>query len=222
MTTITRAPDLRRQVYDLLRDKFSSGGYPPETRLVESSVANELGVSRTPVREALALLAHNGFLVQDERGYRVPRFMPEDIEEVFELRLQLEPYAARKVAAEASRADLRRLHLAAEQARAAEADGAAYMKANCKVREELFALCGNARLRETITLFEDHIQWIRGKTLSRAKHRRASVEGLEKLLAALDAGDPDQAEQAMRALLGEARKAALEEIGADQDSGVAG
>src|SRR5690348_8758523 len=86
MKRIQRVPDLRSQIYDRLRSAIRSGVYPPGTRLVENDVARDLGVSRTPAREALALLTRDGMLIREARSFKLPNFDAQQITEVFEIR----------------------------------------------------------------------------------------------------------------------------------------
>ena len=80
-----------------LRDDILSGAIPSGTRLGEVEVAERLSVSRTPVREALSRLAAEGLVqLQPNRGARVTTWTREDLREIFELRLRLEPYAVRE------------------------------------------------------------------------------------------------------------------------------
>src|SRR5215475_7451031 len=97
MKQIERVPALRSQIYERLRAAIRVGVYPPGTRLLELDVAKDLGVSRTPAREALALLTRDGILVHEGRGFRIPVFDAQQITEVFEIRQRLEPYAVRVV-----------------------------------------------------------------------------------------------------------------------------
>ncbi|UYP18225.1 GntR family transcriptional regulator [Rhodococcus sp. Z13] len=83
--------DTRRdQVYRALRDRLMSGTTPPDERLSEERLAEQFGVSRTPVREALARLVSEGLVERRDQGlypYR-PRF--EDLPDLYELRITLE------------------------------------------------------------------------------------------------------------------------------------
>ncbi|HEX6988173.1 MAG TPA: GntR family transcriptional regulator, partial [Bacillota bacterium] len=65
---ITKAPPLYEQVYQTLRGALLQGRFEPGARLTESRLATELGVSRTPIREAVRQLQQDGLLVTDEQG----------------------------------------------------------------------------------------------------------------------------------------------------------
>lgn len=79
------------QVADILRERVISGVYGRGTKLKQSEIAEELGVSITPVREALHILEAEGYITGlSHRGLLVPRFDPAETQEVFDLRLMLE------------------------------------------------------------------------------------------------------------------------------------
>jgi DNA-binding GntR family transcriptional regulator len=101
-----RAP-AAEQAYQLLRARILAGELPGGARLKERALAEELGLSRTPVREAITRLAHEGFVERGE-GYstRVARFPEEELDQVFEIRRRLECYAAGRAATRASAAQI--------------------------------------------------------------------------------------------------------------------
>ncbi|MEU4240112.1 GntR family transcriptional regulator [Actinoplanes sp. NPDC026619] len=85
------------QVAQSLRDEILSGAIASGTRLGEAELATRLSVSRTPIREALSRLAAEGLVeLQPNRGARVASWTKEQLQEIFELRLRLEPYAVRQ------------------------------------------------------------------------------------------------------------------------------
>ena len=101
------------RVADQLRDLIRDGAYAPGARLVERSIARELGTSHIPVREALARLAEEGLVVRlPRRGARVAELSPRMLEEISSVRVVLEQFvcAARARALDARRA--RRAHAA--------------------------------------------------------------------------------------------------------------
>lgn len=85
--------------YEKLRNGIISGDLPPGMHLVETSLAETLGVSRTPIREALSKLEQDGLVERGSRGLQVRHRSPAEILEIFEVRIVLEGTAA-KLAAE--------------------------------------------------------------------------------------------------------------------------
>ncbi|WP_203595965.1 FCD domain-containing protein [Actinomadura bangladeshensis] len=87
------------RVYTRLRADILDGVHPPGARLGEAELAEQTGSSRTPVREALRRLEVEGLVeVLPHRGARVPDWTPEDLEEIYDLRMLLEGAAARRAA----------------------------------------------------------------------------------------------------------------------------
>jgi DNA-binding GntR family transcriptional regulator len=96
----TATPTLVDSVADALRSSILSGLIGPGERLVEAELARELRVSRGPVREALALLGQEGIVISVPRhGKFVQEFTPRLVDEIYSLRLVLEPYAVSRVIA---------------------------------------------------------------------------------------------------------------------------
>ena len=98
---------LSEQIFSLVRDRIISGRIPVDTAIRQDALAAELGVSKIPLREALARLEQEGLLIsQANRGFFVRPLNADEVEEVYALRLKLEPDAvgeAAKVATDADR-----------------------------------------------------------------------------------------------------------------------
>ncbi|MGI5440385.1 GntR family transcriptional regulator [Streptomyces shenzhenensis] len=106
----------RDTIYDELRHRLTSGHYPPDASLVPLALSVEFTVSRTPVREALALLERDGLLVATRRGFALRRRSDEEMLELFEVRAVLDATAASSAALRRSPVDLARLDVLLEQA----------------------------------------------------------------------------------------------------------
>ncbi|MEU6608643.1 GntR family transcriptional regulator [Streptomyces shenzhenensis] len=106
----------RDTIYDELRHRLTSGHYLPDASLVPLALSNEFTVSRTPVREALALLERDGLLVATRRGFALRRRSDEEMLELFEVRAVLDATAASSAALRRSPVDLVRMDVLLEQA----------------------------------------------------------------------------------------------------------
>lgn len=85
---------IRGQVYQILRDEICKGVYEPGFWLQEAELSEHLGVSRSPIREALRQLVADGLVVEiPNKGVFVKKFTTRDIDEIFDMRLMLESYA---------------------------------------------------------------------------------------------------------------------------------
>ncbi len=96
--------------HDEIRRRIFSGALPPGSRLREAQLVAELGVSRTPIREALRRLHAEGLVtIVPNRGARVTSWSDQDLEDVFGLRLVVESYAVRRAAERIRVADIAKL-----------------------------------------------------------------------------------------------------------------
>lgn len=104
---IRRESTVSRQTEGILREMVLNGTLAPGQRLNEVAIADSIGVSRGPLREAIQKLAGEGLLqLQSHRGAFVRKYEPQEIIEIYEMRIALELYAVRLVIARASDEDL--------------------------------------------------------------------------------------------------------------------
>lgn len=225
LKVLQRPESLSDRVYATLREYLRAGRVPVGQPLAEAALAAQLGVSRTPVREALARLAADGLLVSDGRSFTVPALSDGDVEDIYALRFLLEPEALREIAAgHPSRKTLAPLRRALEDMTAAHAagDGAEFMEANYRYRTAWMALIPNRRLARAIELYADHVRYLRAFTLGEAAVRAVVLKGLRRLQVALAAGDGEAAAAAMDAHLREAKRILLEVTGRTAPAAAAG
>ena len=210
--TVQRVPDLRQQVFEKLREDINSGAVADDEKLTELTVAARYAVSRTPAREALALLVHDGLLAPEGRGYRVPAFSKTDIDNVFEVRRQIEPFAVSCIARDASDADLKAMLKFVAGEIKKNGDNTGYVKSNQRIRARIFSLLTNDALQSVIASFDDRLVFIRRQTLRKAATRTISAQGNLRMAKAIAARNPAEAEACMRYLLDEAQKAIVSMI----------
>ncbi|MFD0902432.1 GntR family transcriptional regulator [Actinomadura sediminis] len=197
---MARAADV---AYDAVRRMILSGDAAAGSRLGEAELAETLGLSRTPVREALQRLGSDGLVeVLPHRGARVVEWTREDLAEIFELRSLLEPYAAARAARlgqdPAVLADLNALCDAMEAA-AAIRDLGELARLNSRFHAALIDASRNRRLPGMLTSVM-HAPLIVGtfRRYAPAELDR-SMQHHREIVAAVAAGDPDWAEAVMRA-----------------------
>jgi DNA-binding GntR family transcriptional regulator len=210
--TIFRAPDLRGQLRDQVEKRLRLGLYPDDVRLMEHAVAREFNVSRTPAREALAMLAREGMLEKVGRGYRRVQFSVEDIEDLFEVRERLEPFAVQLLTEKNDHEIVKRLQLALRHLEAQEDNPHAYMDALAAFRRELFDSVGNERLVRLIFLYETQVGHVRAKTLQDTNIRHMSISGNRLLVAAIARGDGPEASRQILKLLTAAKVAIVSKL----------
>lgn len=215
---VARPVALGTQVYDALRSRLRSGAIGPGQLLQETVLAEQLGVSRTPVREAMARLASEGLLASDRRSFAVPALTRQDVDDIYEVRFLIEPAALRRVAPLTADRRVRRevdAALAAAQAAHREGDAEAFRGANVRYRAAWLALVPNKRLVRMVELYADHMQHIRALTLGDPKVRVIVLRGLKGITAALAAGDGGAAAEAMHRHLEQAQRAFIAATGLD-------
>jgi DNA-binding GntR family transcriptional regulator len=153
---IKKSP-LERQAAAAIRERVLSGGFPPGYRLVETSLAEQMGLSRGTVRAALNHLVHEGLVEQIAyTRWAVPDLSDHDAWELYTLRSALEGLAARLVAEHMTPAAAERLRaaLAAIKEAAAKNDRAALTDRDAALHKLIIELTGHRRLMQQYTLIE--------------------------------------------------------------------
>lgn len=216
---VERPIALSGRVYEMLRNNIRNGKILPGQPLQEVPLAAQLGVSRTPVREALARLANEGLVVSDGRSNAVPSLTLADIDDIYEIRSLIEPEALRQVARQAINPVVRAPIMEALEASVAAhkaGDNTAFMEANERFRMAWLSLVPNSRLVRAAELYADHVHHLRTLTLDKSKVRTVVLKGLQRIATALAAGDGDTAASTMRDHLAEARNAYIAAVGLDR------
>ncbi len=189
--------------YQGLKKMILSGELSESKPIVERIVSQEIGVSRTPIREALSRLEHEGLVrVVSRRGAFPIRLSLEEYLHILTVREVLEGLAARLAVDHVSNAKLRELkaifsdfhdreHLEAISHRE-------YALANVSFHREILELSSNPKLIETNTGLYDHLSLVRWRTIEITGRRNKSIEEHKQIIAALEKRDQDKAEQAAR------------------------
>jgi DNA-binding GntR family transcriptional regulator len=204
------------QVYTAIRERISSGSLPRGARVHQEDLAEELGVSRTPVREALRRLAAEGLVeMRTNRGARVADVDQIGMRESYEARTVIEPGAARLAAALRPPEPLARMRAAVLAQRRSLRDVQRSFEANREFHLALAAASGNnflvqfaerlwvARIGETI--YERQVQTQERMLLDVREH--------EQIIEAIEAGDGRRAESLTRRHLTDAMKRSTDILG---------
>jgi len=191
------AASLCDQAYTVLKQRIITNRLPAGSYVDEREIALELGMSRTPVREALIRLQSEGFVVMEpRRGVRVVPISPEVMQEVYDVLTGLESMAAALLAGRRpSAAELAPMRATLDEMAAALADDDVerWLHADERFHRVLLTLCGNARLTEAGLRFRDQIA--RAHLVVSRMHPGPgrSTAAHEELYAALLAGDAEAA-----------------------------
>ena len=194
-------PRPRPDVYGALREAISDGSMRANEPLREERLAVALGVSRTPVREALVRLSAEGLVETDgSGGLRVTDLRADDLDEVFALRSVLESLALRyacEVHNAAGMAELRRIHAASVEAVAAD-DVERLLELNTEFHSALNRFAGKPRLQNFIELLRDQSRRYRVLALYDRAERQQSVREHGQLAELVAAGKAAEAVELLR------------------------
>jgi DNA-binding GntR family transcriptional regulator len=203
--------NLREKALATIRQRVLDLRYPPGSLLSENQLAEELGISRTPIREALRELAASGLVrILPQRGIVVSEPSVQDIVEVYQLREQLECFAARQAAERLTPAD-------AQGFVDDHAEALAHLKAgrhrqtydaSVRLHGRIIALARNGRLTQFMGQLGDQVHRFGLMTLRHGRAERALAEHGE-IIQAILARDGARAETLMRAHLRTDRDMAL-------------
>ncbi len=184
---------LREQVYDHLRQEMARGGLAIGSFLDLDQIAGQLGISRTPLREALLQLAHEGFVsMLPRRGFLLEALSADDIRHFYEIIGALEASVIRAHGARLTKADLLRMReLNAGMAEAVAADDFDhYYALNLAFHETYLALSDNKRLKGQLASLKQRLyDWPRRRGFVKAWEEHSVKAEHARFLDLLEAGD---------------------------------
>jgi GntR family transcriptional regulator, rspAB operon transcriptional repressor len=187
---------LRKKILSYLREKILGGAMSPDERLIETRIAKEIGVSRTPVREALHSLEQERLVKAIPRvGYVVTRMQQEEVEEICEIRIAIEGLAIKRAierAQEQLAKDLRK-NILRQRNELSKGNLRAYVELDAQFHEVSAALSGSSRLLEMALMLRRHMLRFRIQALYIIETALKSLKGHERILEAVEKGDPKTA-----------------------------
>lgn len=192
-----RIPEnLTQRAYRAIRDEILKGKLNGKQRLTEAYFAERLGVSKSPIREALNRLEAEGLItIEPRRGASVANLSTDDITEIYELREILEGAAVRDMAVEEKmRARLRAALDAAKEA-LRSSDKVAYILADADFHRVIAQAAHNSRLRKILENMHGQMLVLRHRTFELSSDR--SVIEHEAILQAIESGDTELASRRM-------------------------
>jgi DNA-binding GntR family transcriptional regulator len=203
MSPLTRiaTSSLREEAYRAIRAGIVTGEITSGTLYSTPSLARRLGVSATPVREAMLDLANEG-LVEPvrNRGFRIVPMEDSDLDEILELRLLLEVPSAGRVAGTLKPDEIERLrqHVEELEQAAEDKDLAAYLAADHAFHLALLAPLGNRRLLDVVSRLRDQQRLYGLPGMVESTAFAATAAEHRAILDAVAAGEGRQAEELMR------------------------
>lgn len=222
----SKKPSLREHAYMQIKQRIIDCTYAPNTVINEEQLQHEFGVSRTPIREALTMLAREGFVqIMPKKGIRIAKLTHGDVSHVFEVRMLMEPYILRRHRQDMDKQQLRALEQRHRELLEAAVTPltAAYQKAVNALDNELHSVLIGASPNPYFGDLRSIVleQSARLRILSGKEPERRPKQTLEEHLAILEALLEDDAERAaacMEAHLTKAERAAFETIAANNVS----
>jgi DNA-binding GntR family transcriptional regulator len=196
---LKRAVPLRDRVYETLEELIIYGGLAPGQHLVEADIAKKLGVSRIPVREALQLLARDGWIdLRPRQGAFVHQPTMRQVDDVFSVRTLLEVEATRLAASKATNDSIPALRSILRTGREAlaRADERELVMLNSQIHAHITQMGENEVLAGLIARLDKRIRWYFARVvMSRGQN---SWKEHAEIVDAIAAKDPDRASEAMR------------------------
>lgn len=206
------------RAYRHIRAAIQSGQLKPGERLREVELAESIGLSRTPIREALARLESDGLIVHDAtRGIVVAELDYSMVTELYYMREVLEGTAARLTARHASEVEISILEDLCRQYEAALGDEAQLEISNRQFHDTLYRCSHNRYLVNMLTVLHDALSLLGNTTLGSPERAAETLKEHEAVVAAIRERDADGAEQALRAHIRAAQKVRMKRLFANSN-----
>ena len=197
------------QIFEQLERDILSGKYPRGELLTELRLSEELGVSRTPIREAIRRLEQENILEEAGRGVTVVGISRQDMLDMYEIRIRIEGLAAEWAAARISDEELSQIRETLELQRYYTEKGGSHSdqikNLDSQFHELVYRACGSRALTDTLIGLHKKMTKFRMASVSKQSRALQSVEEHEAILAALSAHDAEAAGEAMTAHVVNAR-----------------
>ncbi len=209
---ITDSTTIREKVYGYVRERILSGEIAPGERLVEMKIASEIGTSRTPIREAFHSLEREGLIDSIPRvGYVVRSIREEEVEEICAIRLVIEALAVRWALQKAHKKlvkDLKKNMIRAEQLLEKERYSD-FVEIDAAFHEVIARCSGSDRLLELAQTLRRHMLRYRAKSIFSEDTVVKAIAGHKAILAAIEDGDPDAVEEAIKVHLDQSKDSCI-------------
>ncbi len=206
---------LRDVVVESIRQAIISGQFPPGMRLMELQLAEEMGVSRTPVREAIRKMELEGLVVMiPRRGAYVADISIKDINEVYEVRTALDVLSAGLAAERIDKSEIQEMReLLAEEAALVEArDYPKIIDNDTAFHDVIYRASGNTRCMNIISNLREQITAIRGRSMPYPGRVEIMLKEHRAIFDAIAAGKVEKAQEAVRTHMENAEQTLLKVI----------
>ncbi len=196
----TDRPSLTDRTYASLKEEILTARLRPESLLLEHELAAEYGVSKTPIREALRLLVHEGWVVVlPRKGYLVRPFRFEDVREIFAIRQMIEPMLVTEALKRSTSEQLDQLERYVDAQESAQDDAEAALDAAIAFHLGIAKLAGNQRAERILVGLVDEGRRMHYlvPALDNRLREPAEIDDHRALIAAMRAQDTERAHGVM-------------------------
>lgn len=210
MKAIKSRPNLKEAVYQRLKESVIRGEIAPGSKLVETQISSELGVSRTPLREAISRLGQEGLLeVVPRRGTFVRKHSRNEILESLEIRETLEGLAARLAARHATTETIQKMKscFSGFSPKNVEKSIKDYAQKNVQFHHLVIQASQNRRLIGIIRNLYDQMDLVRLHTIVLPGRARKSLSEHREIIRLIEKGKGDLAEKSLRLHIRDLRRA---------------
>ena len=195
--------------YSLILAAIDRGDLAPGQRLVETDLADRLGVSRTPVREALQRLEAHGIVSRDGRSLRVSTLDHDQLGELYEVRSHVEGLAAKLAARHAAPEEIALLREMVEADRSRLNDADALARSNRQFHELLHRASHNRYLSQMLRSIRRSLVLLSASTLTRPGRGETSIDEHDRIISAIEIRDEVAAQAAAEIHISNAYRARL-------------
>lgn len=188
---------LRGRVFQSIREDILSGRYEQNTELKEAAIGAELGVSRTPVREALRQLELEGLVtIIPNRGAYVNMITAKDVQDIYVIRSMLEGLCARWATQSITEEQLDSMEetLCLSEYHTSKKNYEKLYELDSLFHEQLYEAGGSRILNHILSDFHDYVKMVRKVTISASGRSVTSTEEHRAIFEAIKEKDPDKAE----------------------------
>ena len=187
------------QVFERLENEILSGGYARGTVFTEQDICDDFGVSRTPVREALARLEQEHIIENTGKGLKVVGITVDDADIIYTIRQKIEGLAAAECASKASDEQVRELAdlVDLQTFYAEKGDSEKVKQIDSEFHEKIYSYTGSFVYSDTLVPLHRKIQKYRKQTVERSSSAMTSCAEHKKIIEAIASRDPQAAEKAM-------------------------
>lgn len=212
---VSKKKSLREEVYESLKKSILHGKLKAGQRLIEEQLAHQIGISRTPVREAFNKLERDELVTRlPKGGFAVREFTKEDVEEIFGIRSALESYAAYLATLHITTDKISSLEKKLKESEDAieRGDDDKVVQLHTEFHDLLYKSCKSKKLVEMINNFRDYFYRYRSALLQTENGNITSTEDHRRMIEAMKNKNPGLVERLVRKHMSKGRELILKKI----------